>query len=123
MARHKKTSDELIIAALCKCGSIIEAAKALGVSKNTVANRMNDDAFKTRYEEAKQNILSEAVDSMKLRTAKAINTLTEIMEDKSNPATVRVSAADSMLRHTLRYVEIVDIVAEINKLKEQFNDV
>ena len=123
MAGHKKTSDELIIAALCKCGSVIEAAKALGVSKNTVANRMNDDAFKTRYEEAKQNILSEAVNSMKLRTAKAINTLTEIMEDKSNPATVRVSAADSILRHTLRYIEVAELEARIKRLEMRDNNV
>ena len=51
----------------------------------------------------------------KLESATA--TMAEIMEDGQNPASVRVSAADSVLRHGLRYIEAGNILRRLDALE------
>lgn len=54
---------------------------------------------------------------MKAQLKGAVGTLTEVMNDKESPATVRVSAADSLLRHAVRYIEVAEIESRISKLE------
>lgn len=112
-----KISDEKVLAALLENGSIRKAAAALGCSAGCVRDRLRDEQFKKSYEDAKGAVLSEAADCMKIRVGLAIDTLSAVMENADNPATVRVSAADSLLRHALRYVEAVDILRRLAALE------
>lgn len=112
-----KVSDEALIAALIKYGSHQKAAAELNISQNTITNRLKRNDFRKRYEAAKSALLQEAVDSMKAQLKGAVGTLTEVMNDKESPATVRVSAADSLLRHSIRYIEVAEIESRISKLE------
>ncbi len=112
-----RISDEKVLAALLENGSIRKAAAALGCSAGCVRDRLKDEQFKKQYEDAKAAALNEATDCMKIRVGSAIDTLSGVMENADNPATVRVSAADSLLRHTLRYVEAVDILRRLAALE------
>lgn len=114
-----KVSDEILIAALIKYGSHQKAAAELGISMNTITNRLKNDSFRQQYEEVKAQLLQEAVDSMKVQLNGAVGTLSEVMNDKNNPATVRVSAADSLLRHALRYVETAEIEKRLQQLERE----
>ncbi len=111
-------NDEKILAALIACGSVRTAAKIADVSETTIRNRLNDDAFRERYETAKNDLLSEACDSISARLTLAVDTLCEVLQNTENAATVRVSAADSLLRHGLRYIETANILARIEALEE-----
>lgn len=112
-----KVSDEALIAALIKYGSHQKAAAELGITNNSITNRLKRDDFRKRYEAAKSALLQEAVDSMKVQLKGAVGTLTEVMNDKESPATVRVSAADSLLRHALRYIEVAEIESRLRALE------
>lgn len=112
-----RINDEQIISALLNCGSLRKAAESLGTTANTISNRLKKDDFRKRYETAKAELLSETVGVMKSNLSGAVNTLTEVMNNKENPATVRVSAADSLLRHTTRYIEVAEIESRISKLE------
>ena len=112
-----KVTDEELISALVKYGSYSKAANELGISTQAISSRLKNEDLRRRYEEAKDSILVEAVNGMKKRVALALNTLTEVMQNKENPATVRVSAADAMLRHTVRYIETVEIENRIKALE------
>lgn len=118
----QRKNDEIILSALIAAGSIRAAAKNADVSETTIRTRLNDDDFRQRYEQAKGTILTEACDAISARLTRAIDTLCEVLEDTENAATVRVSAADSLLRHGLRYVEVANILARLEAIEKAQND-
>ena len=120
----QRKNDEILMSALIACGSIRAAAKIAECSETTIRTRLNDDDFRQRYEQAKEAILTEACDAISARLTRAIDTLCEVLEDTENAATVRVSAADSLLRHGLRYVEVANILARLDAIeKAQKNNI
>ena len=108
----------MLIAALLSCGSIRQAAKNLNCSESTIRNKLRDAEFVERYTQAKQNILSEACDAISARLTLAIDTLSDIINDDKNAATVKVAAADTLLRHGLRYIEASNIITRLEKLEQ-----
>ena len=118
----QKKNDEIILSALIACGSVRAAAKIAECSETTIRTRLNDDDFRHRYEQAKGAILAEACDAISARLTRAVDTLCEVLEDTENAATVRVSAADSLLRHGLRYVEVANILARLEAIEKAQND-
>lgn len=117
-----KISDESLIANLVKYGSHKRTADELGISMNTITNRLKNESFRQRYEMIKAEILQESVNCMKSQLTNAVITLSEVMNDKSNPATVRISAADSLLRHAVRYIETAEIERRIHQLEIRDNN-
>ena len=118
----QRKNDEIILSALIAAGSIRAAAKVADVSETTIRTRLNDDDFRQRYEQAKGAILTEACDALSARLTLAVDTLCEVLEDTKNAATVRVSAADSLLRHGLRYVEVANILARLEAIEKAQKD-
>lgn len=114
----KKVSNETILAALISCGSIRRAAAVANCSEATIRQRLKNEAFAEKYADAKQTILTEACDALSARLTLAVDTLCEIIENNETANTVKVSAADALLRHGLRYVEAVNIVKRIEALEE-----
>lgn len=115
-------NDERILSALIAGGSVRAAAKIADVAEGTVRNRLNDPEFRERYEAAKGEILKEASDAMNAKLQTAVEVFDEIMSDDTHPATVRVSAADSLLRHALRYLEAADFARRLDALEAQQKD-
>ena len=118
----QRKNDEIILSALIAAGSIRAAAKIAECSETTIRTRLNDNDFRQRYEQAKGAILTEACDAISARLTRAIDTLCEVLEDTENAATVRVSAADSLLRHGLRYVEVANILARLEAIEKAQKD-
>ena len=112
-----RLNDENILAALLSAGSVRGAAKIAGCSEVTIRARLKNDAFRSRYEEAKDGILSEAMDSLSAHLSAAVETIGSVMADNETPASVRVSAADSVLRHGLRYIEAGNILKRLEALE------
>ena len=110
----ERINDQQILAALIANGSIRAAAKSAGVAESTIRNRMGDPDFRAKYDALRGELLQEAAQGLTTRLESATATMTEIMEDGQNPASVRVSAADAVLRHALRYVEAADILRRLD---------
>ena len=114
-------NNEQILAALVATGSVRAAAKAVGVSENTIRTRLNDPNFRAEYEKAKSEILTEACDALAARLTLAVDVLCEVLDSDATPATVKVSAADSILRQGLRYVEAANILRRLDALEQRTN--
>ena len=112
-----KIDDERILAALIAAGSVRRAAQIADVSESTIRNRLKDDAFRAEYEAAKGEILSEACDALSARLTLAVDGLSSILEDAESSATAKISAADSVLRHGLRYIEAANILRRLDALE------
>ena len=113
----QKYSDEQILEALLMAGSARQAARRLGCSLSCVRDRLSKPAFKAKYEKAKADALGDAIDNLSIRLTTAVDVLAKVMTDSETAATVRVSAADAILRHGLRYVEQYEIIKRIEALE------
>lgn len=112
-----RKNDEQILAALIATGAVRPAAKVAGVSETTIRTRLADPDFRVQYEKAKSEILTEACDALSARLTSAVDALYRVLDDDSTPATVKVSAADAILRHGLRYVETANIIRRLDALE------
>ena len=113
----QKYTDDEILEALLSAGSARQAAKRLGCSLSCVRDRMAKPRFKERYDRAKADALADTVCNLQTRMSTAVDVLAVMMVNPEIAATVRVSAADSILRHGLRYVEQYEIVKRLEALE------
>ena len=110
-------SDEIICSALVSTGSIRRAADALGCSVQLIRQRLQNPAFQKLYQQHKDEILTTATDLMKSNLSAAVCTLSAVMDDVNVPPQTRVSAADALLRHSVRYIEMGELTARIEALE------
>ena len=115
-------SNEKIMSALIATGSVRAAAKVACVSETTIRTRLNDTDFRAEYEKAKSEILTEACDALGARLTLAVDVLCDVLDSDATPATVKVSAADSILRQGLRYVEAANILRRLDALEQRTNN-
>ncbi len=115
-------SNAQIMAALVACGSVRTAAKAVGCSETTIRTRLTDPDFRAQYEKAKSEILLEACDALSARLTSAVDALSSVLDADSTPANAKITAADAILRHGLRYVEVANIIRRLDALEQRTND-
>ena len=115
----QKYTDDEILEALLAAGSARQAAKRLGCSLSCVRDRMAKPRFKERYDRAKADALADTVCNLQTRMSTAVDVLAVMMVNPEIAATVRVSAADSVLRHGLRYIEMFDVLKRLEALEQK----
>ena len=115
MSKH--ISDEQLLTALLIHGSVGNAATALSMSRNAIYKRLQDDSFRQQYDAAQGALLSVASTAMADGLNDAVGALLDVIRDKDSAASVRVSAADSLLRHCCRYIESASICRRLDALE------
>ena len=65
--------------------------------------------------------MTEACDALAARLTLAVDVLCDVLDSDATPATVKVSAADSILRQGLRYVEAANILRRLDALEQRTN--
>ena len=74
--------------------------------------------WQVAYREAKRAAFSQSIARLHQMSSAAVSTLGKIMVDANAPASTRVRAADSILNHTTKAIEIEDIAARVAALEE-----
>ncbi len=118
----EKTSNferkkELALSALLTESTLQNAAKIAGVSEVTLYRWLKDKDFSEAYRELRREAVEQAKTRLQQISCKAVETLKSIMEDNKTPATVRVSAAKSILEMAFKAVELDDINRRIEELE------
>ena len=73
--------------------------------------------FQTAYREAKRAAYSQSIARLQQASGAAATTLLKVMLDPNSPASTRVRAADSVLGHAAKAIEIEDIEARLSELE------
>lgn len=115
----KTVTDEKLLEMLLVHGGVSGAATALGMSRNAIYKRLRDDAFRAQYDAMQGVLLGVAASAMCDGLSDAVDALLEVIRDKANAATVRISAADSLLRHCAKYIETASILRRLDALEAQ----
>ena len=109
------------IAALLSKPSIPEAAKVVGIGERTLWRWLKDDDFKKEYQEARNQIVIQAIAQVQDGLTEAVKTLRKIMTNDDAPASARVSAAKAMLDIGVKSIDVEDLETRISHIEQQLN--
>jgi hypothetical protein len=127
MAAHNSMLDrkqEQTIPALLTQRNLDEAAKAAGISMRTLMRWLKLPEFQAAYREARRTAYSQVVAKLQQGATAAATTLLKVMLDQGTPASVKVRAAECVMNHSSKAIEIEDVefrVAELERAAEAKN--
>ena len=113
----KKVDDTKLIETLLEYGSVSAAAHKLPISRAAIYKRLQQPEFRRAYEEAQNGIISAVSGSLTQALDGAVEALVEVVRNPLNSPGLRISAADSLLRHGLKYVEVSNVLRRISDLE------
>ena len=108
---------EAAIAALLSARNAEEAARAAGISPATLRRWQKDPEFETGYREALRLAYKQSIGRLHQASSAAVSTLLKVMVDAETPPATKVRAADSVLAHTAKAIELDDIEARLTELE------
>jgi hypothetical protein len=109
--------QDAAVLALLASRNVEEAAKSAGVTPRTLYRWMKEPAFDSAYRAAKREAYGQAIARLHQMTSAAVTTLGKVMVDPATPPATKVRAADSILSHTAKAIEIEDIEARVSELE------
>ena len=92
-------------------------ADEIGVSKRTVRRWSREPAFQAALTTAREQLLNQVVEQLKVGALRAVAEIQNALGDE-NPQ-IRLRAADRLLSHTLRAVELVEHEQRLRTLEER----
>ena len=108
---------EEAIAALLIQRNTEEAARAIGVGTATLLRWMKEPEFAAAYRKARRLAYGQSIARLQQASSAAATTLLRIMADPNSPPSCRLRAADSVLSHASKAIEIEDIDARVTELE------
>jgi hypothetical protein len=108
---------EAAVAALLTQRNIDEAAKAADISTRTLMRWLKLPEFQKAYREARRAAYSQAVARLQQGATAAATTLLKVMLDQDTPASVKVRAAECVMNHSSKAIEIEDVEFRVSELE------
>ena len=116
-AKFSRKKEEAIVALLTQ-RNVDEAAKSIGISTQTLVRWMQVPEFDEAYRKARRAAFGQATARLQQATSAAVSTLLKIMVDQNVQASTRVRAADSVLDHASKAIEIEDVEVRVAALEQ-----
>jgi hypothetical protein len=93
-----------------------EAARAVGIAPNTLVRWQQEPEFEKAYRKARRAAFGQCSARLQQASGAAVSAVLKIMVDPSAPASTRC-AADIVLAHPAKAIEIEDIEARVSELE------
>lgn len=114
----KKVKDEVVLAALISSPSVKEASKACGLGETQIFARLRDPEFSKLYKQARRDLLSGCMAGLQASLGEAVDTMAAIMRNEDVSAQVRLNAAESIMRNSMKLTEQIDILERVDALEK-----
>jgi hypothetical protein len=114
--KFKRKLEEAVAAMLTQ-RNVEEAARSIGISTATLMRWQKEPEFQQAYRAARRAAFGQSIARLQQGTSAAATTLLKTMIDPNTPASVKVRAADSVLNHSAKAIEIEDIEARVSELE------
>jgi len=108
---------EEAIAALLSQRNVEEAAHVAGIGTRTLLRWLKIPEFQKAYREARRAAHGQSIARLQQATSAAVSTLLKVMVDPNTPASTKVRAADSVLDHSAKSIELEDIDARVAEIE------
>jgi hypothetical protein len=108
--------DEAVAAMLTQRNTE-EAARSVGISTATLMRWQKTPEFEAAYRQARRDAVRQSVARLQQGTSAAATTLLKTLIDASTPASVKVRAAEAILNHANKAIELEDIEVRVMALE------
>ena len=115
-SKFGRKKDEVIVALLSQ-RNIEDAARVVGIDAKTLLRWMKEPEFDAAYREARRLAFRQSVARLQQASGAAVSTLLKVMVDPSTPPSTKVRAADSVLDHSAKAIELEDIEVRVAELE------
>jgi len=112
-----KRKLEDAVAAMLTQRNVEEAARAVGISTATLMRWQKLPEFQEVYRAARRAVHGQSIARLQQATSAAVSTLLRVMVDANTPASTKVRAADSVLNHSAKAIELEDIEVRLAALE------
>lgn len=109
--------QEAAILALLSSRNIEEAARVAGVNQRTLFRWMKDPAFIAAYRAARRAAFAQTVARLQYASSAAASVLLKVLADPATPTSTKVRAAESVIAHAVKAMEVDDIEARVTELE------
>lgn len=109
---------EQAIAALLVHPTLGQAAQAIGIGEASLWRWLQDNDFQAEYQQARRQVVSQAIGQLQQATGEAVQCLRDIMGNPDAPGHARVSSAKTVLEVAIKSVEIEDLERRIRDLEK-----
>ncbi len=103
--------------ALLSSKNVEEAARAASVTPRTLYRWMNEPEFDAAYRAARRQAYGQSISRLQHGSTAAATTLLKVMVDVATPPSTRVRAAEAVLSHAAKAIEIEDLDARLKELE------
>jgi transposase-like protein len=111
---HKK---EQAVAALLSHRTVEEAARAVGISPNTLLRWLKKPEFQAACQNARRSASRQAIARLRDALGAAVMTLLKIMVDPNAPSGIRLRAAEIVLEQDAKYIALEEIEGRLSELE------
>jgi hypothetical protein len=115
-AKFSRKMEEAVAAVLIQ-KNLEEAARSVGIGTATLLRWQKMPEFKAALRQARRDAYSQSIGRLQQATSAAVSTLLKTMVDPGTPASTKVRAADSVLSHAAKTIELEDIEARVSELE------
>ena len=105
------------IAALLSQRNVDEAARTAGIGTRTLLRWMKDPEFDAAFRAARRAAFGQTTARLQQGSSAAATILMKLMLDANTPASTRVRAAEIIVSHAGKAIEIEDIEARVSELE------
>jgi hypothetical protein len=97
--------------------TIESAARTIGIGVSTLLRWQKDPVFDAEYRAAQRAAYRQTTARLQQASPAAATVLTKLMLDANTPASTRVRAAEIVVSHAAKAIEIEDIEARVSELE------
>ena len=109
--------QEAAILALMTNQGVDNAARAVGITPRTLYRWLNEPQFDKAYRKARRASFGQGTARLQQAAGAAVTSVLKIMVDPNAAASTRLRAADLVLTHGARAIELEDIEARVSELE------
>jgi len=104
-------------AAMLTQRTLEDAARSVGIGTQTLLRWQKEPEFQLAYREARRAAFGQSIARLQQASSAAVSVLIKVMADPASPPSTRVRAADSVLDHAAKAIEIEDIEIRVADLE------
>jgi len=93
------------------------AARSVGIAPRTLYRWMNEPQFDKAYRKARRAPFGQGTARLQQASGAAVSTVLKVMVDPNVPASTKLRAAELVLTHGAKAIEIEDVEARVSKLE------
>jgi hypothetical protein len=116
-AKFGRKQEDAIVALISQRG-IEDAARACNIPARTLYRWLKEPEFEAAYRAARRQAYAQSISRLQQGSAAAATTLLKVMVDATTPPATRVRAAEAVLSHAAKAIEIEDIEVRVTELEK-----